>query len=127
MANSTSNGDFYKYAIVDTAPDESGFFTDTVCPRYIRRTTGEHRVFFSIREYEANISAAPSDTADITVRLQFKCPGDSDWTDYVPLDGSTFAVGNRVDISEFGSGVIWRAGVTDVDYTSGSVIFGFDW
>lgn len=127
MANSRSSSTYYEYATVDTAPDADGYFTNPISPRYIAKQYGANKVFFSIREAEANLSAAPSDNTTVTVRLQFICPGDADWTDYVPLDGSSFVVGNRVALDELGPGVTWRAGVTDVDYTAGSVKFGFDW
>ena len=128
MANSKTSGATNKaYATVDTLPGAAGYFTEEVTPRDLLKSLKVHKIFFSIREAVADISEAPSALSIITVRLQFKCDGDLDWTDFVPLDGSELAIGNRLTIEDMGNNIKWRAGVTDVDYTSGSVVFGFDW
>ena len=128
MANSRTNGPFKRYATVDTVPIDSelGYFTGEVDLRDIRKTKGECRVYFSIREEEED-SSAGSDTSTMTVTLQFKCEGDDGWQDYVPLDGSALAVGNRVVLEDSGAAVKWRAGVKYYEYSSGSLTFGFDW
>jgi hypothetical protein len=126
MANSKSSGEFYEYATVDTNPDSDGFWTNEISIRYKRRKSKIEGVVFSIREYEPDSSGA-SDTSVATVSLQFKCPGDLGWQDYKPLDGSTFAVGNRIFLEDVSAGVVWRAGVKDGDFSSGSITFGFDW
>ena len=126
MANSRSSGAFKEYATVDTAPAGLGYFTNEVCLRDLRNTTNINRMYFSIRESEADSSAA-SDTSTMTVTLQFKCDGDAGWQDYVFLDGSTLAVGNRCVIEDTGAAVRWRAGVKDGEFTSGEITFGFDW
>jgi hypothetical protein len=127
MANSKASSDNYEYATVDTLPGASGYFTNEVVPRDKFQKGKVHKLFFSIREYPDDVSEAPSTNAVVTVALQFKCPGDLGWTDFVPLDGSTFAVGNRVALEDIGAAVRWRAGVRSDEYTSGSVTFGFDW
>lgn len=126
MANRRSQGEFKEYATVDTVPTGLGYFTEALDLRSLRKVKKELRVYFSIREWEADSSAA-SDTSEMTVTLQFKCEGDAGWQDYVSLDGSTLAVGNRVEIRDSGAAVLWRAGVKWYEYTSGSVTFGFDW
>lgn len=126
MANSRNSGEFKEYATVDTEPDSLGYFTNEVNLRNLRKVGSENRMYFSIREWEADSSAA-SDTSEIVITLQFKCDGDLGWQDYVSLDGSELAVGNRVVISDSGAGVLWRAGVKYYEYTSGSITFGFDW
>jgi len=126
MANRRSSGSFKEYATVDTAPTGLGYYTYPVDLRALRKDNQEVRVYFSIREYEADSSDA-SDTSSMTVTLQFKCEGDLGWQDYVPLDGSALAVGNRVVIEDSGAAVLWRAGVHDYEFTSGSITFGFDW
>ena len=126
MANRRSSGSFKEYATVDTIPTGLGYFTNSVDLRALRKDNKENRVYFSIREYEADSSEA-SDTSEMTVTLQFQCEGDLGWQDYVPLDGSTLAVGNRVTIEDSGAAVLWRAGIKDYEYTSGSITFGFDW
>ena len=128
MSNSRTSGEFKEYATVDTLPDsvDTGYFTNVVCIRDIQKKFKTNRVFFSIRELEAD----PSETSDAsvaTVTLQFKCPGDAGWTDFVALDGSSLAIGNRLRIEDTGAGILWRAGIKPDDFTSGQVIFGFDW
>ena len=125
MANSQSSGNNYEYAVVDTKPTSAGYFTKVVDARHILKRND--KLFFSIRESNADMSAAPSALSTITVVLQFICPGDAAWTDYIDLAGSTLAIGNRVQLDDNGAGVLWRAGVRDDEYTSGSVTFGFDW
>jgi len=126
MANRRSSGTFKEYATVDTMPTGLGYYTNSVDPRALRKDNKEHRVYFSIREYEADSSDA-SDTSSMTVTLQYRCEGDLGWQDYVPLDGSALAVGNRVVIEDSGAAVLWRAGVHQHEYTNGSITFGFDW
>lgn len=129
MANSRSSGQFKEYATVNTKPSgtDLGYWTNEVCPRdLINDGRSKGKVWFSIRENESDSSDA-SDTSSMTVTLQFKCDGDSGWQDYVPLDGSSLAVGNRLLIEDTGAAVRWRAGVKDWEYTSGSLTFGFDW
>ena len=123
MANRRVSGANKEYAIVDTLPTSAGYFTNHICPRDKK---GE-KVFFSIRETNADISANPSALSSITVILQFLCPGDSAWTDFINLDGSAFVIGNRVELQDIGAGVLWRAGVRDDEYINGAVTFGFDW
>ena len=125
MANTRSSGTNYEFATVDTRPTSAGYFTNSVNLREkIKR--GTTKIFFSIREATADISANASALSTITVSLQYKCSTDAGWTDYVDLAGSSFAIGNRVALEDMGL-VEWRAGVVDDNYTSGSVIFGFDW
>jgi hypothetical protein len=126
MANSRSSQPNHEYATVDTNPGAAGYFTNPFCPRD-KTKIGIPKVFFSIRDATADKSENPSALSVITVGLQFKCSGDLDWTDYIPLDGSSLAIGNRVALEDMGAGVIWRAGVVDDAFTSGSVVFGFDW
>lgn len=120
MANSKNDGHGYKYATVDTAPapGSGGYYTSEVAPRKEQID----RFYFSIRE-----TTRDSVASVVTVKLQFKCPGDTDWTD--KKNGTEdWAIGDRAVINDFAAGVIWRAGVVDdSDYTSGSVTFGFDW
>ena len=126
MANSRTSGQFKEYATVDTLPTELGYFTNEINVRELWKKEKISRVYFSIREEEADSSGA-SDLAVMTVTLQFRCEGDLGWQDYVPLDGSILAVGNRVALEDTAAGVWWRAGVKYYEYTSGSVTFGFDW
>lgn len=120
MANAKRNGDNYKYAVVDTAPapGSGGYYTDELAPR----TEKVGRFYFSVRETTRDSTASV-----VTVKLQFKCPGDLYWTD--KKNGTAdWAIGDRAIINDFAAGVVWRAGVVDdSDYTSGSVTFGFDW
>lgn len=126
MANSRSSSANHEYATVDTVPDASGYFTTPFCPRD-KGKIGIGKVFFSVRDATGDVSEAPSALSSVTVGLQFKCSGDLDWTDFVPLDGSALAIGNRIVLEDIGAGVLWRAGVVSDGYVSGSVRFGFDW
>lgn len=126
MANSRSSGEFYKYATVDTNPGAEGYWTEEISIRFLKKKLKVEKVFFSIREFEADSSEA-SDTSDVTVRLQFKCPGDAGWQDLYRNSGSGNLVGERIAIEDTAANVLWRAGVKDGDYVSGKVTFGFDW
>jgi len=124
MANRVTVSDEYReYAVVDGAVG-SGYFGGEVDMADLKALKSIERIFFSIREEAAEGSI---DDSDITVSLQFKLLGDERWQDYVPLDSSTLAIGNRLRIEDDGSAAKWRAGVKEDNYTSGSVIFGFDW
>jgi hypothetical protein len=128
MANTKYSGIYKEYAKVDTLPGATGFFTNEVCLRdKVRAGLTKGIMYFSIREATADVSEAPSALSTITVALQFKCEDDADWTDFVDLAGSSLAIGNRLIIEDTGAGVRWRAGVRSDEYTSGSVMFGFDW
>ena len=128
MANSRSSGEFKEYATINTAPSGAalGYWTNEVVPRDLKKRLKIEAFYFSIREYESDSSQA-SDTSSMTVSLQFMCVGDLGWQDYKSLDGASLAVGNRLEITDFGAGARWRAGVKDGDYTSGSITVGFDW
>ena len=128
MANRRTSTEFAEYVTVDTAPEsvDTGYFTNAISIRKIRKDKKIRRVFFSIREFEADPSEA-SAASDLTVTLQFKCPGDEGWTDYVSLDGSTLAIGNRLMMEDLGAGIYWRAGIKPDNFASGQVRFGFDW
>jgi len=126
MANSKSSGERYEYATVEEATGAAGYGTNEVSIRHLQKTEKINKVFFSIREYESDSSGA-SDTSDVTVRLQFKCPGDLGWQDYKFLNGATLDVGHRFAIADTGADVLWRGWVKDNDYRSGKVSFGFDW
>lgn len=112
MANSRATAESYEYATVDTAPDSSGYWTNAVAPRI---KAGVRKLWFSVRG-----------TGVMVVTLQFKCAGDSDWTDFVP--DSDIEAGIRWLLEDTGPNVQWRAGVAEgADYTSGECSFGFDW
>jgi len=120
MANGKLSKIYCEYATVDTAPanDSGGYWTNVVYPRKNKIK----KLFFSIRETTDDSSASV-----MTVKLQFKCQGDTGWTNHLD-DGSNWAIGTRVLLNEWGEGVEWRAGVEDGnDYTSGALNFGFDW
>lgn len=59
-----------EYATVNTDPGSSGYFTNAVNPG---RIVGASGVWFSIRGGSTGVSL---------ITLQFKGPGDTDWTDY---------------------------------------------
>ena len=115
MANSKSNGDRYAYATIDTAPGADGYWCDSVS----MSSKNTKAMFFSRRG---------GGTA--TVTIQFKCPGDADWTDLTTDE--SLADGERLRVDDFASGVKYRAGIkedssADDTYTSGTITVGFDW
>lgn len=109
-ANSQSSTDDYEYATVDTAPGADGYFTNEVSIRK-QSDRADRKVWFSVRG-----------TGSMTVTLQFKCPGDSTWTDY-----DTYTSNERKVVEGGSAGVKWRATVKNGDHTSGSKTFGLDW
>jgi len=111
---------------VDTKPGLAGYGTQEISIRELRRTKKIDKVFFSIREYESDSSGA-SDTSDVTVNLQFKCPGDLGWQNYKLVNGLPLKAGHRIVILDTAAGVRWRGWVNDNDFVSGKVTFGFDW
>ena len=132
MANSKTDTANSTYAIINTQPSgtELGYWTAEVNPRdKLNNGTmiAKDKLWFSIREYDADSSEDASDTAVITVSLQYKCEGDLGWQDYVDYGGNTLSIGNRLLLEDLGNGVKWRAGVKDGNYTSGALRIGFDW
>lgn len=122
MANAKSSGEHWEYATVDTAPAQGsgGYYTNEVAPRSKKLSNG---FYFSIRE-----SVDDSSPSTVVVKLQFKCPRDAGWSDYLKNGTDNWPIGTRVKINDNAAGVLWRAGVVDnSDFTSGSVTFGFDW
>lgn len=121
MANAKSSGEHWEYATVDTAPapGSGGYYTNEITPRSSKLS----RFYFSIRE-----TVDDSSPSTVVVKLQFKCPRDAGWTNYLKDGTDDWPIGCRVMINDFAAGVVWRAGVVDnSDYTSGSLTFGFDW
>ena len=111
MANTITTAANLQYVTIDTAPGSGGYWTNPVSMRVERIT----KMNFSIRG-----------TGVMTPILQFKCYGDTDWTDYSNNE-TDFVVGDRGLIEGDGSFVEWRAGVKEGGYTSGSCTMGFDW
>jgi hypothetical protein len=109
MANRRQNGivDMVNYhnAIIDTAPGAGGYWSSPVSSRDNRLD----RMHFSIRGTWAG-----------TVTLQFKRPEDATWTDYDEYTENTR------EIIEDSSNTLWRIGVANGDYTSGTIIAGID-
>jgi len=106
-ANAQVSKEGIEYAIVDTDPATAGYWTNPVYEN------GKGVIAFSVRG-----------SGSMTVTLQFKCYGDSDWSDYP--DG-TYTTTTRILLYGNGAGVQWRAGVKDADYTSGEKSLGFDY
>lgn len=123
MANEKRSARHYEYAKVDAAPanGSGGFWTNAIEPRKKKLT----KLFFSIRETTDDSSASVC-----VVKLQFKCPTDTGWTNCMKgtAGDTNWPIGTRILLNEFAEGVQWRAGVEDGgDFTSGSLTFGFDW
>ena len=111
MANSKSNSDRYRYALIDTAPGADGYWSDTVSPSKVNASA----LFFSYRG-----------TGYATVTLQFKtAETGSAWQDYET--DCTLEQGRRYMIRDYATGVKWRAGVKVGNLISGSIRIGLDW
>ena len=111
MANSNVSGDYKEVAVIDTAPVSAGFWTVPIS----MRKQGIAYMFMSIRG-----------TGTATVTLQFRCDGDSAWTDFYN-DGNAFAVGDHKLIEGNAAGTYWRVGVKSGGLSTGSVTIGFNW
>jgi len=110
MANSRDIGPDREFATVDTDPGGSGYFTNPVSGR-AKKKLGSEAIFFSVK-----------DSGDVTVSLQFKDLGDTEWTTYEVYETNT-----KKRILD-GSSTQWRVGVVDsAAFTSGSKTFGFTW
>jgi hypothetical protein len=105
--NSQSN---FEVATVDTAPGTEGYWT---------RSTNASTAGTNGRD---NITFFISGTGSMTVTIQFNSPGSNVWTDY-----DTYTSTTRVRIEDGSKSVLWRAGVKNGEYSSGSLTFGFDW
>ena len=117
MANSKQVKSYSNYITVDTNPGEGGYWTDPIGVRSMPDRIPV--LYFSVRE---DNNETPS---VVTPVLQFKCEGDSNWTDY--HNGENFSIGDRVRIEDNGPRVQWRAGVKQDGFTSGRIRIGFDW
>ena len=109
MANSRSSDVHHEYVTVDTEPSgtELGYWTNEVCLRdEVKSGKAKEKMWFSIRESEADSSEDASDTSSMTISLQFKCVGDAGWQTFEPLDGSEIAIGNRLIIEDTGPDVL---------------------
>ena len=114
MANSRATDDYYEYATVHQEPAGDGYFTNAVG---IRQLKGREYIFFSIRD--TDISSAGG-AGSMRVTLQFKCPGDDDWTDY-----DVYTDVCRKVLEGGAAGVTWRAGVK-VDTTQMEIELFFE-
>lgn len=115
MANSRSSAHRHEYASIDTAPGTDGYWCNEVSMAEKR----VNQLFWSRRG--AGIG---------TVTIQFKCPGDSTWTDYVTTED--LSTGQRFRLDDQAIGVRWRTGIKEDTsandcYTSGTITVGFDW
>ena len=110
MANSRSTIPDTEYATVDTDPGSEGYFTNAVSGR-AKKKLGSEAIFFSVKG-----------SGDMSISLQFKDSGDTEWTTY-----ETYEANTRKRILD-GSSTQWRVGVVNsAAFTSGSKTFGFTW
>ena len=111
MANQQLKGPRYKYASIDTAPGAAGYWSEPVSLSQERVTA----IFFT-----------RSGAGVGTVHLQYKLPHTgSTWQDYYTTE--SLVDGARLKVADQGAGVKWRAGVKNGNYTSGTIITGYDW
>ena len=69
-ANSTNSGSRHEYATVDTDPVAAGYWTTVIFP--FDKKIEPNSMYFSARG-----------TGVMMITVQFKAPGDTDWTDYL--------------------------------------------
>lgn len=111
MANSRTSKPTYEKVVIDTAPGADGYWTNVVTPR----GRGVDKLFLSVAE------TGDSSAFMITVTLQYRPPGDTEWQVY-----DTYTSATREIIEDNGSSK-WRAGVDNGDYTSGEGSITLDW
>ncbi len=115
MSNSRTKKESHSYASIDEAPVADGYW----CEEVSMNKNKTNKLYWSRRG--AGVG---------TVTIQFRCPGDSAWTDYVTDEG--LASGERFIIDDNAAGVRWRTGIkedtsADNTYTSGTITVGLDW
>lgn len=112
MANTQLSGDRYEFASIDTAPGAEGFWTKKVKSGGIKGKNG------------LQVSISGGGTAVVTI--QYLLPhDDASWTDYTTSE--TLESGGRFRLEDLGFHTLWRIGVKNGDYTSDTIIVGFDW
>ncbi len=102
-------GKRYRYASIDTAPAAGGFWSTPI-------SVSDLNKLWFIRK----------GGGVATVTIQYATPdAPTTWVDY----STTLSIGDgvRFIIDDAGHGIRWRAGVKEGDYTSDTVITGFDW
>ena len=111
MANSVTSGDRHSFATIDTAPGASGYWTASVS----MSNKNARALFFSRKGGGVG-----------TVTLQFKtAETGAVWQDFTA--NLSLLNGVRYMIDDSASGVSWRAGVKNGNYSSGDIIVGLDW
>jgi len=112
MANTLLSATHHEYVSIDTAPGASGEWSN---PVIVKKSKDVKALFFS-----------RSGGGVAVVSLQYLLPHDGAvWTDYVTSEN--LSDGCRFRLDELGTGVQWRAGIKLGDFTSNTVIVGFDW
>lgn len=112
MADKQLSGRHYEYVKITTVPGADGDWCEPVT---VKKSKDVEALFFSRRG---------GGTA--TVSIQFKTPeSGAAWTDY--LTDEDLSDGVRLRLDELGTGVQWRAGVKNGNFTSGTITVGFDW
>lgn len=111
MANELleATGKRYHYASIDTAPAAGGFWSTPI----------------SVSKYDQLFFIQKGGGVGI-VTIQFATPDDPDtWIDY--STEVTIEDGVRCIVDDSGFGIKWRAGIKEDEWTSDTVITGFDW
>jgi len=109
MAVIEKNGRNFQHIIVDDTPSE-----DVIVGPITPQRNKIEKIFFSQRGSGSG-----------TIKLQFKCSIDDDFIDF--LHDEDISSGARFVIDTVNEYVEWRAILEVASYSSGTVIFGFDW
>jgi len=112
MANALLEGKYYKKAIVDTAPAAGGYSTSEV-PESVVRGFDDKKLTFSVS----------TGVGDVT--LKYLGAGETDtWQDEA---GSPYTAGDAKQVNTTAHDRRWKATCEEGAYTSGDLIFGFEW
>lgn len=113
MANVNTSGSGYEKVVIDTNPGTDGFFTNPVVQR---KGAGKvvDKLFLLVQG-----------TGEFTPILQFKMKADTGWTDYV--DGSELPIGTLKEVNANAGNLLWRAGIKQGWFTSGTAVISIIW
>lgn len=110
MANAKTSNGYYEKVVVDSAPSTGGYFSQPVGQR--KRGGDISKLCVAVRG-----------TGTWTPMLQFTMQGDADWTDSTEV----LKIGDVKEINTNVAGLLWRVGVKQGGFSSGSAIISLNW
>lgn len=133
MALDKKNGNYYTDVIIDEAPGTGGYWSDPVD----NSDAALDEMYLSIRSVGSTAM-----NATVTVQFKMERDGDDQWQDYETYTSTTrdhYDLDNlsrvthgdglmEIDYERIKeSGVQWRVGIKETEYTDGTIKAGFDW